>query len=164
MDEQQNNLPSTDPVEINRIAELERLSQEHLDGWKRAKADYLNLKKQTDKEKMDLVGFATAQTVLAFIPVYDNLKRAIKHIPADQQEVDWVKGVMHIIKSFDGTLQTFGITPIPSIGAQFDPAKHHAISHVKQEGTPSGTIIDEIKTGFVMGDKVIEPAQVVVAE
>ena len=113
---------------------------------------------------MDLVGFATAQTVLAFIPVYDNLKRAIKHIPADQHADEWVKGVMHILKSFDGTLQTFNITPIESVGKQFDPAKHHAISHVKQDGAASGTIIEEIKTGFTMGDKVIEPAQVVVAE
>lgn len=146
------------------LAKLKAIADQHLDGWKRAKADYLNLKKQTEKEKEELVQFAQAGAVLQFLPVYDNLKRAASHIPNDQQSVDWVKGILHIIKQFDDTLKTMGITPIKTVGETFDPNRHHAVHKVKQEGVKSDVIVEETKSGFLIGDKVLEPAQVVVAE
>lgn len=146
------------------ITNLQLKAQEHFASWQRAVADYQNLKKQTEKEKQEISSYATAQTVLLFTPVYDNLKRAVKHIPDDQQDLDWVKGVTHIIKQFEDTLQLFSITVIPTVGQPFDHAKHHAISKVKKEGVAADTILEEVKTGFMMHDKVIEPAQVVVAE
>lgn len=147
-----------------QITKLQQQLDEHTDGWKRAKADYLNLKKQTDKEKMDIVQFAQGAVVLEFLPIYDNLKRAIKHIPTDQLEVEWVKGVTHILRQFDEALKAMNISPIKSEGERFDHAKHHAISKVKKEGIAADTIIEEVKSGFMAGDRVLEPAQVIVAE
>lgn len=146
------------------IANLQLKAQEHLAGWQRATADYQNLKKQSDKEKQEIASFVTAQTVLEFLPIYDNLKRAVKHVPADQQDLDWVKGIAHIVKFFEETLRAFGMTVIPTIGQTFDPVQHHAISKLKKDGVAADTILEEVKTGFMMYDKVIEPAQVVVAE
>ena len=146
------------------IANLQLKAQEHLAGWQRATADYQNLKKQSEKEKQEMASYMTAQTVLEFLPIYDNLKRAVKHIPADQQELDWVKGITHIVKFFEETLRAFGMTVIPTVGETFDHVKHHAISKLKKEGVATDTILEEVKTGFMMHDKVIEPAQVVVAE
>lgn len=148
----------------HELERLQKLADDHLDGWKRAKADYLNLKKQTEKEKEDLVQFAQAGAVLQFLPVYDNLKRAAAHIPDDQKNVDWVKGIAHIQKQFEDTLKTMGIEPIKTVGEPFDPNKHHAVQKVKKDGATSDTIVEETKSGFMLGDKVLEPAQVIVAE
>lgn len=147
-----------------KIDRLKAQLQEHTDGWKRAKADYLNLKKQGEKERADLTQYAQAAVVLEFLPIYDNMKRAIKHIPTDQLELDWVKGIAHILRQFEEALKAMNISPIPTEGQPFDPAKHHAVSKVKKEGIKPDTIIEEVKTGFMAGDRVLEPAQVVVAE
>ncbi len=148
----------------DEIAKLQKLADEHLDGWKRAKADYLNLKKQAEKEKEELAKFAQAGAVLQFLPIYDNLKRAEQHIPEDQQSQDWVKGILHIQKQFEETLKTMGIEPIKTVGEHFDPNHHHAVSKKKQDGAASGTILEETKSGFMFDGRVLEPAQVIVAE
>ncbi len=149
-------------------AEIEHLQQQvqaHLDGWKRAKADYLNLKKQTDKEKSELAKFSQAAAVMQFLPVYDNLKRAWDHVPADQQQQEWVKGFHHIAKQFADILTNVGLTAIdPQPGETFDPNRHHAVSKVKAEGQPSGAIVATVKLGWLADDRVLEPAQVTVAE
>lgn len=160
MDEQQSH-----PNELQeKVDQLERQLQEHVDGWKRAKADYLNLKKQSEKEKADVMQYAQASVVLEFIPIYDNMKRAMKHIPVDQREVEWVKGLAHIQRQFEEALKAMNITPILTEGQPFDPVKHHAVSKVKKEGVATDTVLEEVKTGFMAGDRVLEPAQVVVAE
>lgn len=140
------------------------MADEHLAGWQRAKADYLNLKKQTEKEKEELVQFAQAGAVLQFLPIYDNLKRAEQHIPEAERGQDWVKGIIHIQKQFEDSLKTMGITPIKTVGETFDPNRHHAVHKVKKDGLLTDTIIEETKSGFMIGDRVLEPAQVIVAE
>lgn len=157
-------MDTTNSSQADEISQLQKLADEHLDGWKRAKADYLNLKKQTEKDKEDLASFARAAAVLQFLPIYDNMKRAASHIPDDQKSLDWVKGIEHIQKQFEDTLKSMGIAPITSIGQPFDPNLHHAVHKVKQDGAASGTIIEETKSGFMLGDRVLEPAQVIVAE
>lgn len=165
MDDQQTPQPEAMQIPDDQVvANLEAKAQEHFANWQRSVADYQNLKKQNEKDRQEVVQYAVSNTVLAFTPIYDNLKRAVKHIPAEQLELDWVKGVTHIIKQFEDALQLFSITVIPTVGQPFDHAKHHAVSKIKQEGAATDTILDEVKTGFTMNGKVIEPAQVVVAE
>lgn len=147
-----------------KITQLERSIQEHLDGWKRAKADYLNLKRQSEKEKDEIAQFAQAAAVLRFIPIYDNLKRSIRHVPTEQANTDWVKGIAHIQKQFEDILKSLGIEPILTDGQPFDPHLHHAVHKIKQDGAASGTIVEELRSGFKLGDRVLEPAQVTVAE
>ncbi len=154
----------THPELDQKVAVLEKQLQEHIDGWKRAKADYLNLKKQSEKEKTDIMQYAQGAVVLEFLPIYDNLKRAVKHIPVEQQSQEWFKGLAHIQRQFEEALKSMNITPIATEGQPFDHAKHHAVSKVKKEGVKSDTIVEEVKSGFMAGDKVLEPAQVVVAE
>ena len=156
--------PHGEPSTEERIAMLERQRQEHLDGWKRAKADYLNLKKQTDKEKQEIARFAVAQTVMRFLPIYDNLARALKHIPVKDQDQEWAKGLNHIRKLYEDALKAMGLMLIPTIGHPFDHARHHAVSKVKRPGITPGTIVEELKSGFMAENQVLEPANVIVAE
>ncbi len=157
-------LPETQGQPTDDVTRLQALSDEHLEGWRRAKADYLNLKKQTEKEKMDIAQFAVAQTIMSFLPIYDNLARALQHVPAEAHDQEWVKGLGHIRKQFEDAIKSLGLTIIPTVGQPFDPLKHHAVSKQKREGVEPGTILDEVKSGFMAGDRVLEPASVVVAE
>ncbi|MBI5467086.1 MAG: nucleotide exchange factor GrpE [Candidatus Kerfeldbacteria bacterium] len=156
--------PTTDQAPLDKLTRLEQQAKEHLEGWQRAKADYLNLKRQSEKEKQEIAQYAQAGAVLQFLPIYDNLKRAEQHIPAEYLSQEWVKGVIHIQKQFEDTLKAMGIVPIATVGQPFDPNQHHAVQKVKQDGAQPGTIVQEVKSGFMIGERVLEPAQVVVAE
>lgn len=136
---------------------------EYLNGWKRAQADYQNLKRSSEKEKQEIAQFAQWQTITALLPIYDNLKRAIKHIPLDHQKTDWVVGLVHTKRLFDDTLKKLGVEPVATHGQMFDPKLHHAVSKQSAGNLPSGMIVEETQTGWRSGDTVLLPAQVVVA-
>ncbi len=169
-------IPETKPVTIDpaRTAgaavpatELEiaqKQAAEHLAGWQRAKADYLNLKRQTEKDKEELAKFANAALVIELLPIYDNLKRALKHVPEGEREKEWVKGVGHIMQQFTQLFSSLGIEEIKTTGEPFNHELHHAVGKEKREGTAPGTVIDEVHTGFTMHGRLVKAAQVRVAE
>ncbi len=147
--------------------ELEQAKQkmeEYLDGWKRAKADYINLKKESEKKQQESIQFANVALILQLLPIYDNFKLAMKHIPAEKREDEWVVGIQQIKDQFTDLLNKLGIEEIKTAGEQFDPALHEAVAKEKTEGKKSNTIIEEIKPGYKLYDKVLEPAKVKVAE
>lgn len=78
--------------------------------------------------------------------------------------MDWIKGLAHIQKQFEDVLKTMGLEPVPTVGQSFDPTMHHAVKTVKQDGVTSGLILEELKPGWKFADRVLEPAQVTVAE
>lgn len=139
-------------------------AEEYLDGWKRAKADYLNLKKETDKKLEESIQFANAALILQMLPTNDHFKLAMDHIPESEKEKDWVKGIMHIRKEFYDLLKQFGIEEIKTQGEAFNPELHEAVSKEKAEGVASGTIIKEAQPGYKLFNKVLQHARVVVAE
>ncbi len=169
-------IPDTAPVTIDpaRTAgaavpatELEiaqKQAAEHLAGWQRAKADYLNLKKQTERDQAEITKFANAALVVELFPIYRDLKRALEHVPPEQREAEWVKGIGHIAQQFKQLFQQLGIDEIKTTGQRFNHDLHHAVAKEKRPGAEPGTILDELKTGFTMHGRVIEPAQVRVAE
>lgn len=139
--------------------------EEYLNGWKRAKADYSNLKKEFEKKEKEIVQFANATLILEIMPIYDNFKLAWKHIPEEHKKGDdWLKGIEIIKKQFAELLKKLGMEEIPTEGEKFDPELHEAVSQEKVEGKKPGTIIEEIKSGYKLYDKVLEPAKVKVAE
>lgn len=159
---QQSQSPAPDITDD--VARLQKLADEHLAGWQRAKADYLNLKRQSEKEKAELAQFANAALIIELLPIYDNLKRAMTHVPEDQQKLEWVVGISHIVTQFKQLFESLGIAEIKTVGEPFNHELHHAVSKEKREGVAPDTVIEELKTGFTMHGKLIEPAQVRVAE
>ena len=143
---------------------LKKQAEENLEGWKRAKADYQNLKRQAEKERMEVGHMIQAATLMEFLPIYDNLKRSVRHVPREMKENEWVKGMTHIQKQFEDLLKKMGLEPIETIGKHFDPNLHHAVSKMAQLGVPAGQIIDEVRAGFKSGERILQPADVVVAE
>jgi len=138
---------------------------DYLNGWKRAKADYINLKKDFEKREKEMAQFANAALILEIIPIYDNFKLAWQHIPEDHRKEDeWLKGIEQIKNQFKTLLKNLQIEEIKTVGEKFDPKVHEAVGKEKVEGKKSETIIEEVKGGYKFYDKVLEPAKVKVAE
>ena len=130
------------------------------DRFLRLAAEYDNYRKRTAKEKEALWAQAKADTAVAFLPVYDNLERALKQETADEA---FKKGVEMTMTQLKEILAKLGIEEIPALGETFDPNLHNAVMHVEDESAGENTIVDVFQAGFKSGDKVIRFAMVKVA-
>jgi molecular chaperone GrpE len=144
-------------------ADLAAKCQEYLAGWQRAKADYENLKKETDKKVRELAEFATANLIMEILPIYDNLKLALSHSPAGADGQKWLEGVGHIKKQFEDLLNKFKIKEIETCGSQFNPVYHEAVGY-EDADKPEGEILKELRSGYLLEDRVIQAAQVIVSK
>ena len=130
------------------------------DKFLRLAAEYDNYRKRTAKEKESLWTEAKAQTVAAFLPVYDNLERALKQETADEA---YKKGVELTMKGLQDAMTKLGVELIPALGETFDPNLHNAVMHVDDETLEENTVADVFQQGFRCGEKVIRFAMVKVA-
>ena len=144
-------------------AEKEALEKEKAalnDQYLRICAEYDNYRRRSQKEKDNLYGEIKASTVQQFLPVYDNLERALKQGTEDEA---YRKGVEMIMNQFNATLEKLGVKKIESLGQTFDPNKHNAVMHVDDESLGENVIVDVFQEGFIVGEKVIRFAMVKVA-
>ena len=149
------------PAETN--AELEAAkaalaAQE--DKYLRLAAEYDNYRKRTAKEKEALWTDIKADTAAAFLPVYDNLERAVNQPTADEA---YKKGVEMTMNQLKEVFTKLGITEIPALGEQFDPNLHNAVMHIDSEELGENVISQVFQAGFRCGEKVIRFAMVQVA-
>ena len=137
-----------------------QLLAEAADKYLRLAAEYDNYRKRTAKEKEAAWTEAKAQTVAAFLPVFDNLERALKQETADEA---YKKGVEMTMKGLQDALAGLGVEMIPALGEAFDPNRHNAVMHVDDESAGENTIVEVFQQGFICGDKVIRFSVVKVA-
>ena len=130
------------------------------DRFLRLAAEYDNYRKRTAKEKEALWAQAKADTAVAFLPVYDNLERALKQETADEA---YKKGVEMTMNQLKEVFSKLGITEIDALGKPFDPNLHNAIMHVEDESLGENTVAEVFQAGFMLGEKVIRFAMVKVA-
>jgi len=150
--------------ELSELEKIKKQAEEYLDGWKRAKADYINYKKEAEHRQQELLGLATAGMILNILPIFDSLKKAIKHMPEECKNEPWGQGVVGIKKQFDDFLNQIKIEEIPTEGVEFNPELHEAVGKRKEKGKKTDEILEEVSTGFKSGGKVVVPAKVIVAE
>ena len=143
--------PKPDPT-----AEYAALNDKYL----RLCAEYDNFRKRSQKEKDSLYADIKAETLKKFLPVYDNLVRALDQSTEDEA---YRRGVEMIMTQFNTTLEKLGVTEIESLGQKFDPAFHNAVMHVEDAEKGENEIVEVFQKGFLMGDKVIRFAMVKVA-
>ena len=146
--------------EEEKIEALEKEKAELNDKFLRICAEYDNFRRRSQKEKDALYGDIKANAVSQFLPVYDNLERALKQETEDEA---YKKGVEMIMTQFCTTLQKLGVEEIECLGEQFDPAMHNAVMHVDDEEKGENEIVEVFQKGFKLGDKVIRFAMVKVA-
>ena len=137
-------------------AEMDVLNDKYL----RICAEYDNFRKRSQKEKDSLYGDVKAETLKKFLPVYDNLVRALAQSTEDEA---YRRGVEMIMNQFNVTMEKLGVTEIECLGKKFDPAFHNAVMHVEDEEKGENEIVEVFQKGFMMGDKVIRFAMVKVA-
>ena len=143
-----------------RVAALESEKAALNDKFLRLAAEYENFRRRSQKEKDALYGDIKADTVTKFLPVYDNLERALKTGTEDEA---YRRGVEMIMTQFCSTLEKLGVTPIECLGEKFDPSLHNAVMHVDDEEKGENEIVEVFQKGFRLGDKVIRFAMVKVA-
>lgn len=151
--------PETEAVE-QKNESFEELLQAEKDKYLRLLAEYDNYRKRSVKERENIYSEVRADTALKFLPVYDNLERALENETEDEA---YKRGVEMIMTQFLETLKGFGITPIEALNGKFDPELHEAVMHEVNEEKGENEVVFEFKKGFKLGDKVIRFSVVKVA-
>ena len=150
------NIPETEEMKIKRECE------EYLDGWKRAKAELINYKNDELKRVSEVVRFAGEDIARDMVEVLDSFDLCIASLSADNPSL--AKGVYMIRTQLEDVLKRKGMERIiVSVGHQFDPGLHEAISTV-QSDKPPGIVIEEIEKGYTWNGKLLRPARVVVSK
>ena len=143
--------------------ELEALRQQlagEQDKYLRLAAEYDNYRKRSQKEKDHIYSDGVADTLVKFLPVYDNLERAMQQATADEA---YKKGVEMIMAAMKETLSKCGVEAFGEAGDAFDPAMHNAVMHVEDENLGENVIESVFQKGFRIGEKVVRFAMVRVA-
>ena len=146
-----------EPSELEKA--LASQAKEH-DQYLRLAAEFDNFRKRSAKEKDGIYQDAKAETAKKFLPVYDNLERALKNETADEA---YKKGVEMTMRELVKILEAMDIKPFGMAGEPFDPQRYNAVMHVEDESLGENVIAEVFQTGFVMGERVIRFAMVKVA-
>ena len=159
---QQEEVPEEPVQEAEQTPEetLQATIREQEDKYLRLLAEYDNYRKRSQKEKENAWTSAKADTAKEFLPVYDNLERALKQETADEA---YAKGVQMIMTQLKNVLEKLGIEEIPAQGETFDPNVHNAVMHIDDEELGENVVAEVFQAGFRIGDKVIRHAMVKVA-
>ena len=150
--------PQTDPV-AEAKAEAARMK----DQWMRTAADFDNFRKRSRRELEDARKAGKEDLLKEFLPVFDNLERAIQSAQRATDMKGVADGLSMVLRQFIDTLGRSGITKVPTIGQQFDPGLHEAIQQVETDENPPGTVVAEVQPGYLQGERPIRAAMVVVA-
>lgn len=140
-------------------AQLQAQLEELTAALQRERADATNLRRRHEEEIAGLRNRAKANVVRELLPVIDNFERALKHAPKDLEDNDFVKGIRAIVKQFEKTLADIGVERIKTVGEQFDPRLHEAVSLEEGDG-PHEIVSEELQAGYRLGDDIIRHATV----
>ena len=133
-----------------KLKQAEQTVQEYLSGWQRAKADYINQEKETDRQKIAWVKFANLELILNLLSIVDSFDQSAKNVTNNLKNDQWVKGVLKSKDQLESFLQSQGLEKIKTIGEKFNPEFHEVIEK-KGEGQE---IIKQVQAGYLMRDQV----------
>lgn len=153
--------------ELGEAVELEKLraeADEYLDGWQRARAEFVNYKKRVDREQAEARSRISGEIITRYLDIVDDLERALKERPSEGEGAVWSEGIELIYKKFMGMLEAEGVEVIPAEGKEFDPNYHEAVTHDESEEHQEGYIIEVLQPGYILGERVLRPAMVRVAK
>lgn len=149
---------------LARLEKQSSLADEYLDHLRRLKAEFENYKKREEKLKTEFVKFATENLITELLPVMDSLDRALNGVHASHNLESFLPGVELIRKQLEDVLVKNGLAKIETVGNLFDPRVHEAIMQVESDGQAENAIIQELRKGYLLNNKVIRPAQVAVSK
>lgn len=144
-----------------KLEEIEAQVSEYKDKWIRSEAEFQNYRKRIERDHELTRISMKSEIVKKVLPVLDDLERALQNRPADDL---WAGGIELIVRKFQGVLESEGIKRIEAEGREFDPNFHEAISNEPSEEVESGHVIAVVQNGYMLGERVIRPALVRVAQ
>jgi len=138
-------------------------SAKNLDGWQRSQAEFVNYRNRMERDRARMYEDAAARVIKRFLPVMDDLHRALQNAPKEGEAGDWAGGIELIYRKMQTALEGEGVVLMEVDGQMFDPNLHEAISQSESPDHESGQIIEVIQQGYMIGDRVLRAALVRVA-
>jgi len=139
-------------------------ADEYLAALQRERAEFTNYRRRTSEEREAMLGLAGEDLIRKVLGLADDFDRAIDARPSELAEDAWVEGIVAIDRKLRQLLESEGVTAIDaSSGRPFDPREHEAIANVPGTGRPEGEIVEEVRRGYRLRDRVLRPALVAVA-
>jgi len=145
----------------SRLAEAESKVSEYKDGWARSQAEFQNYKKRIERDNELMYASMKGDIIKKVLPALDDLERALQNRPAEDA---WASGIELIARKLQNILESEGVKRIEAKGIAFDPNFHEAITHEPSDEVESGHVIDVVQNGYMLGERVIRPALVRVAQ
>ena len=145
------------------LTELHQQIGELTAALQRERADAVNLRRRHDEQVASLRNVVRAGIVRELLPVIDNLERALKVVPDDLKNNDYIKGIQGVVRQFEKALSNIGVERIKTVGEPFDPSLHEAVSMDEDSGGTEEVVSEELQAGYRLGDEVIRHAMVRVA-
>jgi len=147
-------------------AELEKATTQaaaNLEGWQRERAEFANYKRRIDREQLLQRQYLTGEVIKKYLVILDDLELALKNQPKEGEGAAWAEGISLITRKLQSIIDSEGIERINQDNVPFDPNLHEAISNEENPAFESGYIIEVVRQGYKLGDRILRPAMVRVA-
>lgn len=138
-------------------AELTSISQ-------RVQADFDNFRRRTRGEKEELIKYALEEFMVSLLPVLDNFERALAAAKEQEEGKSYLEGVEMIYRQLFQVLTNEGLKPVDALDCVFDPNCHEAVMQIENDGSPSGSVVEELQKGYWLKDRLIRPSMVKVVK
>jgi molecular chaperone GrpE len=139
-------------------------AQEYLSGWKRARAELDNFRKNMAVREEVQARQQLHSLILPLLSLADNFRAIVQHVPPELEGNSWATGVLHVARQMEDVLQSYGVEKIETAGIPFDPKIHEAVEQVKDKEKDTGTVLQIVLPGYKIGESVIRPAKVKVVK
>ena len=132
----------------------------------RTMAEMENLRRRTEREVADAKSYGVTSFAREMVSAVDNLQRAVASVPADAKAdaspamQSFIQGIELTERDLLSRMARFKVQPIETVGSRFDPNRHEALYEMPDESVPSGTVVQQVETGYVIGERVLRPAKV----
>ena len=147
--------------ELNKkITELEKQKSEYLAGWQRARADFLNYKKEEMERVKGFLEYANEEFVLRVLPILDNFEIVEKKIADNLKNDENIKGLLLVKKQIQDFLKSQGVEAVKSVGEKFDPNLHEVVEEIEIKDREKGVIVEEVQKGYKINGRLLKPAKV----
>jgi molecular chaperone GrpE len=144
--------------DVDQLAVVMAERDEFLDQLQRSRAEFANFRRRNDQERAMVRQIVGRDVLSQFLPVIDDLDRALAVIPESERQSGWVKGVSLIQSKLNGTVERLGVTKIEALNKPFDPAFHEAVA--TEPGSSGSFVVEIYQSGYQLGDLLVRPAMV----
>ena len=159
--------PESEETELEKVTrELEEWrtkADEYLDKYRRSLAELANYRKRVEREREGDDLRLRRRVMGSILPILDDFALAIDNIPDEHDNAGWVEGITLIERKLAKLLESYGVVPIDAVGKPFDPYYHEAFTKRESDEYPEGTVIEELRKGYMLDDTVLRPTLVAVS-